>query len=153
MLQEVPFQAYFWETPSVTFSTLQNSFEFIVQNAKGLANVRAEYSPFSQYLSPHENTNTVMTFPNLGKDAMLVVPCKNGNPDDYASIATFVRNAPKEQVHELWKAVGQTALVEISKEQGPIWVSTAGSGVYWLHVRLGTSPKYYTYAPYRKRVV
>jgi hypothetical protein len=31
-----------------------------------------------------------------------------------------------------------------------IWMSTCGTGVYWLHLRLDSKPKYYTYAPYRE---
>ncbi len=30
----------------------------------------------------------------------------------------------------------------------PTWLSTAGHGVAWLHVRLDTRPKYYRYTPY-----
>ena len=32
----------------------------------------------------------------------------------------------------------------------PVWLSTAGAGVSWLHVRLDDRPKYYGYAPYRQ---
>ena len=31
-----------------------------------------------------------------------------------------------------------------------LWLSTAGLGVYWLHLRLDTRPKYYSFQPYRK---
>jgi hypothetical protein len=31
----------------------------------------------------------------------------------------------------------------------PIWLSTAGDGIAWLHVRLDSRPKYYSYGPYR----
>ena len=31
----------------------------------------------------------------------------------------------------------------------PVWLSTAGGGVAWLHVRLDDRPKYYSYAPYK----
>ena len=31
----------------------------------------------------------------------------------------------------------------------PIWLSTAGMGVPWLHVRLDSRPKYYAFGPYR----
>lgn len=31
----------------------------------------------------------------------------------------------------------------------PVWLSTAGAGVPWLHVRLDDHPKYYGYALYR----
>lgn len=30
----------------------------------------------------------------------------------------------------------------------PVWLSTAGAGVAWLHVRLDDRPKYYSYRPY-----
>jgi hypothetical protein len=32
----------------------------------------------------------------------------------------------------------------------PLWLSTAGTGIFWLHVRLDSRPKYYTYQPYRE---
>jgi hypothetical protein len=31
----------------------------------------------------------------------------------------------------------------------PVWLSTAGGGVSWLHVRLDDQPKYYGFEPYR----
>jgi len=31
----------------------------------------------------------------------------------------------------------------------PVWLSTAGGGVSWLHVRLDDRPKYYHHAAYR----
>jgi hypothetical protein len=33
----------------------------------------------------------------------------------------------------------------------PVWLSTAGAGVAWLHVRLDDRPKYYGHGPYRQR--
>jgi hypothetical protein len=30
-----------------------------------------------------------------------------------------------------------------------VWLSTAGAGVSWLHVRLDDRPKYYQFEPYR----
>ena len=32
----------------------------------------------------------------------------------------------------------------------PTWLSTAGMGVAWLHVRLDQRPKYYAHRPYRE---
>jgi hypothetical protein len=31
----------------------------------------------------------------------------------------------------------------------PVWLSTAGAGVAWLHIRLDDRPKYYGYTPFR----
>jgi hypothetical protein len=39
--------------------------------------------------------------------------------------------------------------VAIQLGTAPVWVSTAGMGVSWLHVRLDNRPKYYGYKPYR----
>ncbi len=33
--------------------------------------------------------------------------------------------------------------------EAPMWLSTAGAGVPWLHVRLEDRPKYYGHAAYR----
>jgi hypothetical protein len=41
------------------------------------------------------------------------------------------------------------ALVDVADDANPEWLSTAGAGVSWLHVRLDDRPKYYGYAPYR----
>jgi hypothetical protein len=32
----------------------------------------------------------------------------------------------------------------------PVWLSTAGAGVAWLHVRLDDRPKYYGFDEYRE---
>ncbi|MFE4105063.1 DUF6940 family protein, partial [Almyronema epifaneia] len=60
------------------------------------------------------------------------------------------RSAPTQQVHALWATVGRRAS-QLLNEQGrqPLWISTSGLGVYWLHVRLDTFPKYYRHLPYQ----
>jgi hypothetical protein len=58
-----------------------------------------------------------------------------------------MRTAPGAQKHALWRAVGEAMQRRIS--QKPVWLSTAGMGVAWLHVRLDDRPKYYGYMPYR----
>ena len=37
----------------------------------------------------------------------------------------------------------------MSQSDAPAWVSTSGLGVSWLHIRIDTRPKYYSYAPFR----
>ena len=55
--------------------------------------------------------------------------------------------AAPEDIIGFWKEVAK----KVKETMGPanIWLSTSGLGVYWLHVRLDTRPKYYQYAPYR----
>jgi len=48
----------------------------------------------------------------------------------------------------IWRAVVETAETWLGRGDR-LWISTAGLGVTWLHVRIDSSPKYYTHAPYR----
>lgn len=78
---------------------------------------------------------------------MLVVPCPQEASTDYGHLAAFTHNAPTAQQHCLWSKVGQAVAQKLSHQ--PLWVSTAGGGVAWLHVRLDMYPKYYHHNPYR----
>ena len=93
----------------------------------------------------------VAGFWNLGGDAFLVAPCPRAPPGAYphayAHLAAFARTAPADQQQAFWRAVG--AAVAENLAERPLWVSTNGLGVAWLHVRLDEWPKYYTYEPYR----
>jgi hypothetical protein len=91
-----------------------------------------------------------VTFPNLGGDAVLVAPCPGGSPQAYPHLAAFVRAAPMYQQHALWRRVGEAVDAWIGATSDPVWVSTAGQGVFWLHVRLDSRPKYYNYELYRR---
>ena len=43
----------------------------------------------------------------------------------------------------------QSSQSDNNKNNDPIWFSTSGSGVAWLHFRLDSRPKYYTYKPFK----
>jgi hypothetical protein len=144
LLAGVPFSAFRWETPAVTNSTVTRPFEFVVLDAPGLAR-RLDPDAFAQHFAGAKAG--VLAFPNLGGDALLVVPCPIAELSAYGHLAAFVRLAPNEQRHALWQLVGETMARRI--EARPVWLSTAGAGVSWLHVRLDNRPKYYGFGPYR----
>jgi hypothetical protein len=85
---------------------------------------------------------------NLGGDATLIVPREQADVACYPHLAAFVRGAPLTQQHDLLQKTG-AALAQRLRDT-PIWVSTSGLGVSWLHVRLDSRPKYYTYTPYKR---
>ena len=145
LLAEAPFRAFFWETPPITHPTWYRPFEFVLIDSPVLANVRAEPHYFEKYFK--EPVEDVVTFPNLGKDALLVVPSPVVSLSAYPHLAAFVRNAPASQIHTLWQAVGK--VMEKQVDDQPVWLSTSGLGVYWLHIRLDSRPKYYQYLPYK----
>ena len=151
LLAEAPFPAYFWETPPVTRTSVARPFEFVLVDSPALASATPDAAAFGKHFARADGSIT--TFWNLGRDALLVAPCPEADCpeaelDVYPHLAAFARGAPEEQQHALWRAVG--AAVEAQLGEAPLWVSTSGLGVYWLHVRLDSWPKYVTFRPYRE---
>ena len=144
LLAEAPYSAFRWETPAVTADTVSRAFEFVLLDSLGLA-AHPDPEAFGDYF--RDAAGDVVTFPNLGGDAVLVVPCPLVNSAAYGHLAAFVRLAPESQRHALWQAVGEA--LERRLGERPVWLSTAGGGVAWLHVRLDDRPKYYGYAAYK----
>lgn len=141
-LANLPYSAFRWEMPPLTRETLAHPFEFVALDSPWLER-DADPLAFAEHFLP---TEPVVAFPNLSGDSTLIVPCPTGPPAAYAHLAAFVRHAPEEQQHALLALVGKT--VEAQLSDTPLWLSTAGAGVAWLHVRLDKRPKYYGYAPY-----
>ncbi len=144
LLSEVPFMGFRWETPPITLATADRDFEYVIIRSDRLHRP-ADRSAFSSYFTDQQE---VVTFPNLRRDALMIVPCPVLEDSVYGHLASFVREAPSSQVDQLWKAVGNA--MEARMGEHSVWLSTAGMGVAWLHVRLDSEPKYYHYQPYRK---
>lgn len=145
-LRPLRFPAYCWECPPVTSQTLTQPFECVFVASPLLAELPADSRPFAEHFRAGAD---LVTFESLGKDALLVAPCPHAKSDDYAHLASFIATAPARQRRALWKAVGDALADRVGAE--PLWLSTAGLGVAWLHVRLDSRPKYYRYGPYRRR--
>lgn len=144
ILREVAFDAYCWECPPVTSRNVERPFECVFVSSPLLVGTPSDPGPFAEYFSPD---CSVVTFESLGGDALLVAPCPEVHGDNFAHLARFVATASEKQKSALWKEVGVALAKKIGA--GPTWLSTAGLGVSWLHVRLDTRPKYYRHAPYR----
>lgn len=144
ILADVPFSAFRWETPGVTVTTASRPFEFVLLDAPGLAR-RPDSEAFAEHFSPSKDA---IDFANLNGDAILVVPCPIAGPTAYGHLAAFVRTAPESQRDALWRLVGEVMARRIDRR--PVWLSTAGAGVSWLHVRFDDRPKYYGHEPYRQ---
>ena len=139
-------EAFYWELPPLTHATVSAPTEFVLIEAPVLARIPPERAPFASYFERAAGED-VIVFPNLGGDAVLVVPCPQGPDEHYPHLAAFLRSARKEQVRALWSRTAQQ--MQRSNGDRPVWLSTAGGGVAWLHMRLDSRPKYYSYAPYR----
>ncbi len=145
LLADCPFTAIRWETPCVTSDSLSQPFEFVVLDSPYLARA-PEPAVFAEHFQASPEAD-ILVFPNLGRDAIMVVPSQKTSVSAYGHLAAFVREAPEAQWQELWQTVATAMLKRVSAK--PVWLSTAGGGVSWLHVRLDDWPKYYVYRPYR----
>ncbi len=145
-LADAPLAGYRWEVPPVTAATVGRPFEFVLMAAAGFARL-PDPGPFAAAFASAGGAGAV-AFPNLGGDAVLVAPRPTtGPPAAYTDLAAFVRRAADDQQHALWQTVA--AAVRARLNARPLWLSTAGHGVAWLHVRLDDAPKYYNHSPYR----
>jgi hypothetical protein len=147
LLADSPCDAVFWEHPPLTPDRLRLPAEFVLLDAPALVSFGADPRAFSRHFQSASDTR-VATFANLGGDALLVAPLPTETAANYAHLAAFARSAPPEQIRSFWQAVGRAVRRSVSRNQ-PLWLSTSGLGVAWLHARLDTTPKYYQHAPYR----
>jgi hypothetical protein len=143
-MRAAPFVAFRWETPPLTSANINQPFECLLHDSPEL-DVRADPTDFEAYFQPGIE---VVKFQNLGADALLIVPCPVSKSANYSHIGAFHRSAPYAQQHAFWIAVAQAVVARLGPQ--PLWLSTAGGGVDWLHMRLDDQPKYYRYLPWRE---
>lgn len=145
-LQSVPFTAFLWESPPLSKGSLEQPFESVLVDCPSLVGVTPDRQTFARYFQ-NDTGDGIVSFSNLGHDARLLAPCPLGPAPAYAHLAAFVRQAPEQQVHALWRNLGRELQAHLRAQ--PTWTSTNGLGVYWLHLRLDSRPKYYHHTPYR----
>jgi hypothetical protein len=147
LLSDSPFAAYRWETPMLNSATLHQPFQFVLLNSPRFTSRATDDKSYADYFAGDGSEGGVISFANLSGDAVLVVPTPRTDVSAYGHLAAFLRLAPDKQKIAFWRVVGETVNSRLGKV--PLWLSTAGGGVAWLHVRLDPRPKYYGYSPYK----
>ncbi len=143
VLASSSFNAFRWETLPLSNTTKNRPFEFVLINAPALCNRTLDPQTFSEYFTDEP----IVSFKSLGGDATLIVPSPQCDGENYDHLAGFIRSAPEAQIDALWRLIGLT--LKNQSGEVPVWLNSEGSGVAWLHVRIDTKPKYYSYEPYR----
>ncbi len=143
-LADAPFESYRWELPGLTSENWHAPFQCVLNESLELLRPASSQS-FEEHFP--KAVDDVTMFSNFSGSAQLVVPTPIAAPAAYPHLAAFTRQAPQTQRLSLWRAVGNAFSNRIRAK--PVWLSTAGAGVPWLHVRLDNRPKYYSYTPYR----
>lgn len=151
------YDAFFFETKGTSSKNSDTKqFEFVLVNAPSLyrfAESRADPYSFQNYLNcPSCETKTAVSFWNLGRNAMLIAPRRQDDKDlkIYSHLAAFLRGASEAETNQMWNHVTEKYLEITTQWDGnPVWLSTAGTGVAWLHFRLDRRPKYYTFREFK----
>jgi hypothetical protein len=156
-LRTSPFKDFFFEMKPVSRYSQGDFCEFVLVNAKSnFKRMSASPKSFAEHLEKaRRNSKHFATFLSLSKDSMLIAPRDLSNnrkpPQCYLNIARFSRHCATHQVDELWRVLGKqlSILLASSPLHTPVWVSTSGLAVPWLHMRFDRIPKYYTHTPYK----
>jgi len=168
-----PFDSVLFETPGCNWiNSAMKPFEFVLVNEprlKAFAESNPDRHAFEEHFtSPlcsssgndggSDPITAVCAFPNLGNDATLISPLPQSgiNEASYSHLASFIRNAPQEQITQFWKLSAKSYIEELKHKHERInehvgtWFSTNGMGVAWLHLRIDSVPKYYSYGSFTK---
>eukprot|EP00591_Stephanopyxis_turris_P003683 CAMPEP_0195525272 /NCGR_PEP_ID=MMETSP0794_2-20130614/25639_1 /TAXON_ID=515487 /ORGANISM="Stephanopyxis turris, Strain CCMP 815" /LENGTH=260 /DNA_ID=CAMNT_0040655697 /DNA_START=148 /DNA_END=930 /DNA_ORIENTATION=+ len=159
ILADAPYKAFFFETKGVSSKTSPSKqFEFALIDTPYLykfANGNPDPFTFADYLncsssssSPDDHPPAGCVFASLSGDTLIAPRAEQDVPNSaYSHLGAFVRSAPDHQVDRFWKLVGKEYAQFLKKKQS-VWLSTDGRGVAWLHVRLDSRPKYYSYSEF-----
>ena len=164
IIKSSPYASLLFETPGASWtSSGRDQFEFALVNEPALqrfAEANPDRGAFDEHFTAclrRSEEAQVCSFANLGGDAMLVspVPLNGVRNSHYSHLAAFLREAPRSQVSEFWRLSAQTYLETLKRkhkrdEHSATWFSTNGMGVSWLHLRLDSRPKYYSYGPFTR---
>lgn len=138
-----PEPAFYFEcTPR--FPGTDPIFRFVLVPAPALISRRVDARAFAKHFA--SGSGLSRTFKNLRGDSTLVVPAPEQSDASFGHLASWLRVASDLQADTVWCAVG-AAIGHWSS--GPLWLSTSGGGVAWVHIRLDPRPKYYKHAAFR----
>lgn len=152
-LRNIHFPAFFWEFNPVSPASSEHlQVQFAVIHCKALENVEVESSSFKEHIrQAKERGMSTAVFSNFAGDSELIIPVANTGGEFLSHIASFINHAPDEIIHEFLIKVGERIEQKLSNkmEKSPLWLSTSGLGVYYLHMRIDPRPKYYNYEPFK----
>ena len=116
--------------------------EFIVDSRLP---TKMNIKPFLSHIQQSDHKYAT-AFPNLSGDTVLVVPMPKKNRfrtlKNYSTIKSFIDHASLTQQKVFWKRVYKE-ITKFRRVHKNVWVSTHGTEVAYLHVRISSTPKYY----------
>ncbi len=110
--------------------------------------MKQDSTSFKNQINKSKN-KYVTSFYNLSKSAYLIIPIPRKDKI-FTTLKDFMDNASKNQQKEFWKQIAKSTIVMLQKYK-KVWISTHGTGVPYLHVRIDIKPKYYITEKLKKK--
>merc|ERR1712232_1351495 len=145
-------KTFFWECRPVTKAKVATlDYEFVMIHAPDMNLKATDGNAFDDKFEKDKGTMAFIQFMTPSpppKETNLMAPARAPGKDKdspptplevYRSISSFFRGAPTEQKHNMLKLLGSHMPVRLSQLKDgnrPLWCSTAGYDVAWLHLRL-----------------
>jgi hypothetical protein len=159
-------EAVFFEVHPYSACTWTSApFDATLRDASAaFAGIDEDSAPFAEHFaaaSLREVALGAMAFPSRSHSdpATLVVPLPHRDATvprrrPYTHLLQFMRNAPERDRRALVQCAArfyyeQLSDAEIVGVDYPLWFSTSGLGVHYVHVRIDSRPKYYTTERYK----
>lgn len=139
VLKNCPFTSYYFEAPNL--KSINIPLEFVLVESDTLHTKKANWGPYRDYMSLGKHATS---FDNKDGEFRLIIPTKKG---DYGHVADFMKSATDKEIQEVLHLTAKE-IHDASKSRKPLYLSTHGDGVSWLHFRVGRTPKYYNYHKY-----
>ncbi len=139
VLDRIDARPGFWECAPVRRGEVHVPVRFVCIPSAAVARIVGSARAFAEHLT---DPSGAAAFSSLRGDARLVAPGASGA---YPHLQSFLAAGPAAQVDEVFALVGAELQSWWARTEAPVWLSTHGLGVPWLHVRLDSRPKYYAH--------
>ncbi len=133
------YEAFFLEFEK--FDTCNSVAFRIIDATSKFKNVVQSSKEFKKHFQA--TNKSVISFPNLSGDTVLVVPTPISDTENVAHLRSWLDTASKSRIDIVFQYLAEKVLEE-AQNNPSIYVSTHGLGVYWLHFRICSTPKYYS---------
>lgn len=141
----------FFECKPIIFSSYgKETVEFRIIETSAFENKGEDKNTYSLHFENCKKENhQAISFKSKNKND-LVVPCPLPGFSFNAHIQQFMKNASEDQIVELMSVTGNVLNKVITdNKNNPVWLSTHGTDVSWLHVRICLKPLYYITTKYQ----
>lgn len=150
LLSESTFPSFFFECIGVnseSCGTQQFLFSLVYSSElhRRVTNLPHDISTFHKFFAEsNAKGKACAVFSNLSGDATLVSPLPSDATNNLSKdLASFVRFVQVEKVSQFISDFLQEYHCKLLESRGNIYLSTHGTGVNWLHVRIEPEMKYY----------